>query len=46
MKLPRDDPKRGPLAEELAAEAKAAVELSSQAAATLGPIEIRVSRIN
>jgi lysophospholipase L1-like esterase len=46
MKLPRDDPKRGPLAEELAAEAKSAVELSSQAAATLGPIEIRVSRIN
>ncbi|MFM7315370.1 MAG: SGNH/GDSL hydrolase family protein [bacterium] len=45
MKLPRNDPARGPLPAELEAEARAAAALSQRASALTGPIEIRVAKI-
>lgn len=44
MKLPRDDPKRGPLPEELETESKAADQLSQQSAKLAGPVVIKLVR--
>lgn len=46
MKLPRNDPARGPLPAELEAEAKAAAALSALAGKLSTTVEIRVARIN